>query len=670
MRPGAGAAGFVKMLPAIVSLVLALSAAQGPSIPVADTLKASVADGRRVARVKLSSATPSIRLGSAAIARSGADGLHEILRTLPGLAVKDYGGIGGLKTVSVRGFSSAHTAVCVDGFLVSDAQRGGIDLSSYNLGNTKSILVEIGTPDDLFKPAGAFSSAGVISLEGKPAHTGAVPLRASAALTAGSFGTWRPELRVDGRIARGWAASVRAGWLRSDGNYPFPGKVLVDGMPAGDATLRREGSDVSTLNTGLRIDGLTPRGGKVLLAAEWTGGERGLPGPVIFYRQNPTERLWDNDLTVRSSYIGHASSSWRWRTGLSYRRRATRYTNSDAAYPEPVDDRYLQHNADVSATVMKAFPLGAGQIVLSLAQDLVFDALDANVLSGNNPRRISSLSAAHVRYDGRRLRLTAGLSATVVGELAGDAPDKSRLSPSLSASFLLAKNLRLRAFVKDGFRVPTFSDLYYDHFGTIHLVPEKALQTGAGATWQFQAGAAAFSMTMDGYYNRVRDKLVAVPTMFTWHMRNLGRVDMAGADVSAGAVVPVYGKNALRVDASYSFLDARDLSDPSAKNYGHQIQYTPRHSGSLAVSFGGPVYTLGYTLMAIGRRWYQPQNVPEYELPACLDHGVSAGVRFPVGRAAVSLSAQGLNLAGRCYELVRSYPMPGRQFRITIKVTI
>ena len=95
---------------------------------------------------------------------------------------------------------------------------------------------------------------------------------------------------------------------------------------------------------------------------------------------------------------------------------------------------------------------------------------------------------------------------------------------------------------------------------------------------------------------------------------------------------------------------------------------TRTHVGGWFVAPYGAFQLWGHIF--IGRRWYQPQNVPEYELPACLDHGVSAGVRFPVGRAAVSLSVQGLNLAGRCYELVRSYPMPGRQFRITIKITI
>ena len=60
-----------------------------------------------------------------------ADALHR----LPGITLRDYGGAGGMKTVSVRGFGTKHTGVSYDGVMLSECQSGEIDLSRYSLDN-------------------------------------------------------------------------------------------------------------------------------------------------------------------------------------------------------------------------------------------------------------------------------------------------------------------------------------------------------------------------------------------------------------------------------------------------------------------------------------------------------------------------------------------------------
>ena len=56
-------------------------------------------------------------------------------------------------------------------------------------------------------------------------------------------------------------------------------------------------------------------------------------------------------------------------------------------------------------------------------------------------------------------------------------------------------------------------------------------------------------------------------------------------------------------------------------------------------------------------------------MPAYFDHSVSAGRSFPVRGAALRISAELMNLSGDNYEIIRYYPMPGRNFRITMKIT-
>ena len=78
-----------------------------------------------------------------------ADALHR----MAGITLRDYGGAGGLKTVSVRGFSAKHTGVSYDGIMLSDCQSGEIDLSRYSLDNVEYLSLVVGDNDDIFIPA-------------------------------------------------------------------------------------------------------------------------------------------------------------------------------------------------------------------------------------------------------------------------------------------------------------------------------------------------------------------------------------------------------------------------------------------------------------------------------------------------------------------------------------
>ena len=68
--------------------------------------------------------TPLQVMDKAGIERLGVQDLSEAVKRFSGVTVQDYGGIGGLKTVSVRSLGAKHTAVCYDGVTVTDAQSG------------------------------------------------------------------------------------------------------------------------------------------------------------------------------------------------------------------------------------------------------------------------------------------------------------------------------------------------------------------------------------------------------------------------------------------------------------------------------------------------------------------------------------------------------------------
>lgn len=647
----------------LTALLIAVSLAV-PQTP--DTLEvASVTAERNRASV---SAAPLQRVSSLQMEKTGVVSLQEALRTFSGVSIRDYGGIGGLKTVNIRNFGSQHTGISYDGVTVSNAQNGQVDISRFNLDDIQSVSVEIAGSEDIFRSARLASSVGVLNIvSAKPLFdsTGTI---ASAQMRFASFGTFNPYLSVKQRFGERWSAGLWANYVNSRGDYPF---TLQNGSVTTQET--RLNSDVTSLNTELNVWGDLGKGGDIRFKLSWFDSERGLPGSVILYTQNPTERLWDRDFKANALY-NISFSKWKLKAGLGYVNAWNRYTDANPAYPEPVDDRYRQQEADLSLTALWA-PAAGWEI--SFSQDVVVNALDASTPYCPYPTRETYYSALSAKYRSDRFTAVASLLGTIAREqtkIGEPAPGRENLSPSASLSYRLleSSDLRVRASFKESYRLPTFNDLYYQRVGNKNLNPEKAYQTNLGLTWFRQWKGHSLSATCDGYWNNVQDKIVAIPSMFIWSMRNVGKVRMLGCDLS----VSYNGKLAdwlrMRAGANYSYQYAVDVTDPQAKNYKHQIAYTPRHCGSGTLVLEMPWINVGYTVNAVGERYTLAQNTPEYRTDPYSDHSLSINRKFEFGRRhswKLHLSGEVLNIGNVNYEVIKYYPMPGRNYRLTIKIT-
>ena len=96
-------------------------------------------------------------------------------------------------------------------------------------------------------------------------------------------------------------------------------------------------------------------------------------------------------------------------------------------------------------------------------------------------------------------------------------------------------SMYLRAGWQQSYRLPTFSEAYFDHLGQAALRPERTNQWNGGLTLSAQPAAwwPGLTLTVDGYTNRVSQRIVSVPyTLFVWRTLNMGRVDAHGLDAT------------------------------------------------------------------------------------------------------------------------------------------
>ena len=628
-----------------------------------DTLDvATVSSVRNAAAEALS---PVRRLSEDAIARIGTVGLHEALKQFSGVSIKDYGGTGGLKTVSVRNMGASHTAVVYDGIAISDAQNGQTDISRFNLDDISSLSMSIALPDDIFCSARHVTCGGVLRLESSVPDFRDGPAELVARITAGSFGTYIPYVSLRHRLGRGYYLKTSLNGTFSEGAYPF---TLKNGRIS--TTERRINSDVTSYGAEADLRADWGEDGTLKAKVNFHQSERGLPGSVVLYTQNAFERLWDRSVISNASYEREWGRSWKLHADAGFTNSWNRHLDTNPAYPSERENIYSQNEYSV-AVRMLYMPSDRWNLVL--AEDLFVNSLDSNIPECPFPVRVSNATALSARYEGTAFKVTAAVAGMYVTETLEDGdvpPDRFRLSPSVGISWNFHKGMHLRASFKEGFRVPTFNDLYYARVGNRNLRPETARQCNIGLTCSRIYEWGTVDVTADGYYNFIKDKIVAVPTMFIWKMRNVGEVAMYGADITASALWRVCNRLFLHVSGNYSLQYALDVTDPSSKSYRHQIPYTPRHCGSGYITVETPWINISYRLNASGKRYSMDQNIPANEIEGYADHCVSLNREFAFGKShgcKIRISLEALNLADNNYEIIHYYPMPGRSYRITLK---
>lgn len=613
-------------------------------------------------------AAPLQVMDRAGIERLGIQDLSEAIKRFSGATVKDYGGIGGLKTVSVRSLGAQHTAVSYDGVTITDAQSGQVDISRFSLDNVEMISLSIGQTDDIFQTARMYASAGALSVKTrKPVFEGKT-MNIQAKVKGGSFGLFNPVLRYEQKISNRFSTSLHADWLSAKGEYPF---TLVNGEVVTEE--KRENSDIQALRLEGNIYGDLGKSGSLTGKVYYYDSERGLPGSVILYSNSNRERLWNNNFFTQLQYSNKLTDNLFLQVHAKYNYSFSKYRDVSNKYSEgKQEDLNTQEEYYGSAGVLYS---PWKNFSASLTTDLAHNMLDNNFMNAPQPKRLTSLSVLSAQYKNSMFTATASLLGTYITDKvkAGDKPaDRKRLSPAVSISLRpFADNaFRIRASFKDIFRVPTFTDLYYLRMGNTNLQAEKATQYNLGLTWSGEAGNIFryLSLSADGYYNKVSDKIVAIPTMYIWKMMNMGEVDIKGLDVNFSSETPLPAKMALLLSATYSFQKAIDLTDPNAKNYKDQIPYTPKHSGNASLTLENPWVNISYNLTAAGDRYALPQNIESNLISSYIEQGISLNREFRVKKCKLRLQGEIINLGDKTYDIIKYYPMPGRSWRLGVSV--
>ncbi len=609
-------------------------------------------------------------------------------RYFSGVQIKDYGGVGGLKTINIRSMGSQHVGVFYDGVELGNAQNGVVDLGRFSLDNMESLSIYSGQKSALLQSAKDYASASSIYMVSrKPTFQIKdkdieKSCNLNFGLKGGSFKTINPSLLWEQKLTERVSSSVSAEYLYSSGEFPFT-YATQDGYSVTDV---RENGDISYLRAESSFFGDMARGGEWQAKAYLYSSQRGYPGAVV--REEPgvfrnADRQWDNSIFVQGSLRKSVGSRYTLKVNAKYAYDYLHYLSDPSldASAMYVDNRYKQQEAYASMVNMVAI---APWLNIALATDFQFNTLDADLSEFVYPKRYMSLSslAASINHNGLKLQgsvlFTHVTDKTKNADIeSASAEELNEFTPTITASYRIQRNLTVRAFYKRVFRMPTLNDLYYTFIGNVNLNPEYTNQYNIGATYNYRPKSnksilAQLELQADAYYNEVEDKIIAMPTsnQFRWTMLNLGYVEIRGVDAAVEAQWQFGDKVEVRTRGNYTYQKAQDFTDSSSDYYGGQIPYTPWHSFSAILGADYRGWSLNYSFIYTGERYESVANIAENYAQPWYTSDVSLSKSLQLRKVEMRMTAEVNNILNQQYEVVQCYPMPGINYKLKLNVIL
>ncbi|MDB5149741.1 MAG: TonB-dependent receptor [Mucilaginibacter sp.] len=631
----------------------------------------------RAAKIDLrnTSPTPVQILKGEQLQRLNSFSVADAMRFFTGVQLKDYGGVGGLKTINVRSLGTNHVAVFYDGVQLGNAQNGQVDLGRFSLDNIDEIALFNGQQSDIFQSAKAFSAASAIYLQSaKPRFEPAEYTHIRLNYKIGSMGLVNPSLLWQQKLSKNISSTISAEYIQSNGRYKFR---YTNGVY--DTTAVRNNGDIEAYRLEAGLTGNTADGATWAVKAYSYISDRGLPGAIVSNKFNYSQRQWDRDQFIQANYESNARNRYSFKAVAKYSDNYERYLDPEFVTTTGfLDNRFYQHELYTSiANRYRILPVW--DVVLSA--DFQLNNLDANLYRFPYPTRYTELVSLASQLKLGRFNLQGSLLGTFVNDKVKEftgAGGKIAYTPTVTAGWRLLDNndLMLRAFYKNIFRLPTFNDLYYTLIGNTLLKPEYAKQYDAGFTYNHQFKnrlLQSFSIQADVYYNQVKDKIVAIPglNLFRWVMYNVGDVHIKGAEINIQSgwniIDDVYITAGLNYTYQQAFYKDGDIT------YRYNIPYVPMHSGSFTLGADYRQFQFNYSYIYTGLRYNELSDDINHgynTVESWYTHDLSASYLTKIYKRKTKFTIEVNNLLNQDREIISNFPMPRRFYRFKLSYSI
>ncbi|MCU0426164.1 MAG: TonB-dependent receptor [Candidatus Kapabacteria bacterium] len=631
-------------------------------------------------------AAPATVVNAATMRTVGARQIADALPFVPGVFVRNYGGLGGLKTLSLRGASASQTAVLLDGVRMQSTQSGQFDFSTLPASMVEEIEVVRGGGAAFL---GGNAMGGAVNIRTK-SHVQRSEFHAEA--EAASFQEFRGNIAAAlpfdlfGTGKGGFHAGAE--YQTARGNYPFPFNDFGQNI-----TLERMNADFRNLSAQALVTAQSHRF-TLQTRALVRSSERGTPGAVVQGNVEMAQaRLGEDDvlLSLKAAYIPAEQVLFSFLASGKF--NTLHYRDPDARQfgASGINERFVAQ--DFSFGGRLHFDETTNSPLVAVNHEWLLEhtisTLRGNMLQRDVGTFVERINTGLAGKGAVRWKFSHDASSPTLASNAALRFDYfsdvgAAVSPLLGSALLLDSSWTIRAEWSWNFRPPAFNELYYLNFGNSRLQPERAQCWNLGLTWNGSRavfgevffGRLALSASIDGFFHRTQNQILAVQTTpFTISAQNIAEAQSFGVESRFSAAL----EEKISLTVNYTFQRSTNET-PTSFALGKQLIYTPQHLASAIFSINNDLSPLlglpqsllqsGFTAQYAGERFYLPSNSPESVLPAFVVIGVFSELTLNLAETQASMRLQADNLFDERYAVIRNFPMPGRSLRLMLKAVL
>ena len=542
----------------------------------------------------------------ALIERSGAVGLADVLKRVPGIEISRNGGPAATTSVFLRGAESRFTAVYIDGVRVDSQSTGGASWESIPLALIDRIEILRGPAGAVY---GSDAMGGVIQLFTKRGEEGFAPF---AGVGVGTYNTRKVDAGFSG-ASGGFDYALGLAYEKSDG---FNARPIATQNPDRDGYR----SQSANLRLGFQVNQAHRLEATALTSDSNSGYDNGLGED-------------DRSLHKLQAIGLNWQAKWTdiWSTRLSVTDSRDRYETS----PSP----YLTLTNLRGYTLQNEFRVGSHLLTAALERK-VDQLRNAPIDKGRSQDAVALGYSFASKSHSVQLNLRHDKDSEFGGKTTG------------SAAYAYAFTPEWRASVSAGtaFRVPTLYQRFSE-YGVSTLVPESSRNVELGLRWS----RSDSSVGLVAYRSKV-DNLISFAGAGTCVSpygcyANTARAEYSGATLNASQMV-----GNVNLGASLDLQNPRDLST------GKQLARRARQHGTLTADTRAGAWQLGAEAQFSGQRFDDAANTRPLGGYSLLNLSAST----PLAKD-WTLLARVDNLADKRYELARTYATAGRSFYVGVK---
>jgi vitamin B12 transporter len=499
----------------------------------------------------------------AEIEQRHAESVVELLRDVPGVDVTQNGSRGTGTEVFVRGADPDQTLVMIDGVEVNSVTLGQFDFSTLTTDNVERIEVLRGSGGTLY---GSQAVGGVINII---TRAGSGTPRTSVLGEGGNGSTGRGAVSSTGQVGR-LRYSVAGAYFDTQGFH-----AQNDDYRNGTASLRLD-YDVAERAT-------------ARLFFRYTNADVGLINSNNFLGgPDPNARQSDEIYLIKGEWEQEVVPNLELRLAGSF-------THDDQRFDDPPD---AVETDDTHSTIQSGIAAGeiqANHYWRQLAITTVGIEIEER-LADVRSDLVGPFFTAHDRFDESRrnvagyvqeqLRFLDGALIGVGGvRVDGNQDFGTEVSPAGSVSYALpVVGARLKAGYAEGFRAPTFNELFFPNFGNPNLDAETSREYNVGVVDSFwQQRVTADLELFDRVTHGSIEGRPQPDGMFL--AENLGEVHVRGVEIAPRVVV--HRDPDVTIGASYARLFR--VGDTPV------LLRRPKHRGSVTANVAGRDLLRGHT---------------------------------------------------------------------------